>query len=193
MKKIAFFSFILFLMGALFLSCEKDDSKIEMESTAEPLTATERSDCGHDPNDCQYVCAGTGMCCCNIIWWYEGYDGPYSEVPTPTFCVAKDICTDDPDCVIRCNSTSWDSNQYDLCPPFYDSPPYPPNSHRPTFLCVSKNTAISVTNPSTNFELHFILDCTDGENQDDDYYIIPEGETMEFGFDQFSCDHGEGC
>ena len=123
------------------------------------------------------------MCCCTIEWYYE--DGiPVLDPPVPTFCVAKDICVRDPDCVVECAQTNWPGNIYNLCGSG-------PNTL--TYLCVAKNTAISITNP-TPYDLYVELICSDGSTNPPSSppsYVIPGFTTIQIGFN--GCNHHLGC
>ena len=167
------------LMGVLFFACQKDEPVVEeIAVEGNEMVSVERS-CGQDPLDCLTTCISEGMCCCTIEWYYDGTGAG----PVPTFCVAKDICVRDPDCVIECAQTNWPGNSYNFCAS---------GPTTLTYLCVSKNTAISITNP-THFDLYVELICSDGSPNPPppSLYVIPGFTTIQIGFN--GCNNHLGC
>jgi len=192
MKKLLLLPFTLLIMGVLFFGCEKENSKLEEETTEQEWLSTQRSDCGHDRDECLYICTGYGACCCKIRWEYP-FDPYVDSDPFPSLCVAKDTCAHPPVCIIPCDATDWPSVPYDFCPPYYPSPPYAPNTVRTTYICVPKNTALSVTNHHISKTLRIQLDCSDSPSgaPNPSTYDIDPGQTKKIEFN--GCDHRSGC
>ncbi len=177
MKKL-YLLFGFALMGVLFFACQKYEPVVEEEAVdSNEMLSVERS-CGQDSTACVTTCISYNMCCCTIEWYFDAPDSLTTLEPFPTFCVAKDECTEDPECTIECVATTWLGNIYDFCE-------QGPNTL--TYLCVSKNTAISITNHS-QFLVYVQLTCNDGMPRN---YQIPGWTTIEIGISE--CDHRLGC
>lgn len=174
MKNLSLF-FGFALLGVVFFACQKDAVQEQFDLDPSELLSVERSPCGHDPFDCQTSCISIGMCCCTIEWFYIGTT---VVEPIPTVCVAKDVCEHPPECIVDCpiNEQKWPGNLYSFCP-----------SGSTTYLCVSKNTAISITNPNHLDDLEVTLTCAGGANT----YTVPPLTTISIGLGD--CDSRLGC